>query len=468
VMIHDSLPAGFDFLAAPPQCTNDNGAITCDIDTIAAGDSASVAIKVRTTAALAGKTVSNLATVSSDDEDPNTANNQASATISVKPLVDLRLTKVATNPTPAANSDVSYTLTLLNRGPSSATGVIITDELPGALSFVSSAGQGSCGAAQQTVTCHLGTVTPGAAAVVVITTRVAASATGASVENTAVASADEPVARPGLLSSKALIVPRAVSPSPVPAADLSLAKKASRRTAHPGEAIGYTITVTNHGPATAAAPTVIDSFSRRVKLVSAHVPRGTCSRHVPVTCHLASLAAGRSAAITVVARPTSIGELRNAAVVSSPTFDPNVHNDDAHAAVRVEPGRASLSIAKTAGRRTVRPGQTVPYTITVRSNGPAPALGVRVCDRLGSGMTFVSVDGAASRHGTPCWTIRSLARGKQRRYRVTAQAPMAGGPRRLINTATASAQRVPTRTARVAVRLVGAPPSPPPPPIVTG
>ena len=167
--------------------------------------------------------------------------------------------------------------------------------------FVSSTGQGSCGAAGQTVTCHLGTVASGGAAVVVITTRVAASATGASVENTAVASADEPVARPGLLSSEASIVPRAVSPKPVPAADLSIAKKASRRTAHPGEAIRYTITVTNRGPATAANPIVVDAFSRRVKLVSAHVPGGTCARHVPVTCHLASLAAGRSAAITVVA-----------------------------------------------------------------------------------------------------------------------------------------------------------------------
>ena len=467
VMIHDSLPAGFDFLAAPPECTNESGAITCDIDTIAAGDSASVTIKLRTTAALAGETVSNLATVSSLDEDPNVANNQASATISVKPFVDLKLTKVASNPAPPAGGDVGYTLTLVNHGPSPATGVTITDHLPSALSFVSSTGQGSCAAAGQTVTCHLGTVASGAGAVVVITTRVAASATGASVENTAVASADEPVARPGLLTSQASIVPRAVSPKPVPAADLSIAKKASRRTAHPGEAIEYTITVTNRGPATAASPTVIDSFSRSVKVVSAHVPGGTCSRHVPVTCHLASLAAGRSAAIAVVAKPTSTGELRNAAVVSSPTFDPNVHNDDAHAAVKVEPGRASLSITKTAGRRTVRPGQTISYTITVRSKGPAPALGVRVCDRLGSGMTFIAVDGAASRHGIPCWTIRSLARGKQRRYRVTAQAPMAGGPRRLINTATASAQRVPTRTARAVVQLVGAPP-PPPPPIVTG
>jgi uncharacterized repeat protein (TIGR01451 family) len=116
---------------------------------------------VRTTAALAGQTVSNLATVSSDDEDPNSANNQAGATINVKPLVDLKLTKVASDPTPAAGGPVSYTLTLVNHGPSPATAVTITDHLPSALSFTSSIGQGTCSAAGQTVTCHLGTVAAG-------------------------------------------------------------------------------------------------------------------------------------------------------------------------------------------------------------------------------------------------------------------------------------------------------------------
>ena len=466
VMIHDSLLAGFDFLDAPPECTNANGAITCDIGTVASGASASETIKVRTTAALAGQTVSNLATVSSDDEDPNTANNQATATIQVKPLVDLKLTKVASNPAPAAGGPVSYTLTLVNHGPSPATGVTITDHLPSALTFTSSSGQGSCSAAGQTVTCHLGTVASGAAAVVVITAQVAPSAAGASVENTAVASADEPIARPMLLTSEASIAPRAVSPKPVAQADLSITKNASHKTARVGEAIAYTITVTNHGPATATKPTVTDTFSKSVKLVSAHVHGGTCFKHTPVVCHLGSIAKGHTAKVTLVAKPTSTGELRNATVVTSPTPDPNVHNDTAHAKVKVGPGKASLSISKTASRRTVGPGQTISFTITVRSNGPSPALAVKVCDQLGSGMTFIAVHGATFHNDNPCWTIRSLAKGKQRKYVVRARAPMIFGPRRLTNTATVSADGVRKRTARTAVELVGAPP--PPPPVVTG
>ena len=77
VTIHDSLPAGLDFIDASPGCDNDNGTVTCDVGTLASGDSASVTIKARTTAALAGAAVGNLATVSGNELDPNPSNNQA-------------------------------------------------------------------------------------------------------------------------------------------------------------------------------------------------------------------------------------------------------------------------------------------------------------------------------------------------------------------------------------------------------
>jgi uncharacterized repeat protein (TIGR01451 family) len=128
----------------------------------------------------------------------------------------------------------------------------------------------------------------------------------------------------------------------------------------------------------------------------------------------------------------------------------------------VVPGKASLRIKKTADRRTVGPGHALSFSITVRSLGPAPALAVKVCDQLGSGMTFISVHGASFDHGKPCWAISSLARGKQRRFVVTVRAPMLDGPRRLTNSATAIAARVHRRTVHATVELVGVAPTPPP------
>ena len=215
--IQDSLPAGLDFLDATPGCDNTNGTVICDIGALASGDSASVTIKTRTTAAIAGSAIGNLASVTGNEFDPDTANNQASTTVDVQPLVDLDLDKVASNPTPSAGGTVTYTLSLVNHGPSAATGVTVTDPLPSGLSFISStASQGSCGASGQTVTCHLGTLGAGATAVMILDTRVASSDAGTTVQNTATATADQPIARPQLLESSASIKPQqAPPPTPV-------------------------------------------------------------------------------------------------------------------------------------------------------------------------------------------------------------------------------------------------------------
>jgi uncharacterized repeat protein (TIGR01451 family) len=458
VTIHDSLPAGLDFLDASPGCDNQTGTVVCDIGTLANGDSASVTIDVRTTAAISGTVVGNLATVSGNELDPNTADNQATASIHVQPLVDLELTKVASNPTPTAGGPVSYTLTLSNNGPSPATGVTLTDPLPSGLSFLSaSAAQGSCSASGQTVTCQLGTLAPGGTAIATVTALVAASDAGGTVQNTATATADQPIARPELLSSNALIRP-AAGPPPT-TADLAITKTVNRMSGRTGEPLTYTITVTNHGPATAVSPTVTDAFSKSVKLVSAHTGTGSCSVRPPLTCNLDSIPSGGTETITVIAKPTSIGTLRNSATVQSATPDPNAANNLAHATTNVHPGPAALRLTKSARISKVAPGQTFSFTIAVRSLGPEPALEVQICDRLGSGMAFTSTDGATFKRGNACWTIASLAKGKVRRFVVHVRALTdPSGASRLTNTATATADGVRKRTAKASVMLAPAPP----------
>ena len=463
VTIHDSLPAGLDFIDASPGCDNQSGTVTCDLGTLASGDSVSVTIDARTTAALAGTVVGNLATVSGNELDPNPANNQATATITVQPLVDLRLTKAVSNPSPPAGGPVTYTLSLVNNGPSPATGVTITDPLPNGLSFVSAdPSQGSCSHAGQTVTCQLGTVAAGGSAVVMITADVAGSAAGATLQNTATASAHDPIARPELLSSNVSIRPIAAPPKPVDA-DLALVKRVNHATGRTGERLIYTITVTNHGPATASSPKVTDSFSAPVKIVSVHAPGGSCSKRRPIVCKLSSIASGANAKITIVAQPTVPGSLRNSAGVTSATPDPKGTNNLSHVSTKVRPGPAGLRLSKTASDRRVSPGETFSFTIGVRSVGPEPALKIKVCDRLGSFLTFVSVDHAASRGGIPCWTISSLAKGRVKRFVVRVRAPSldcvpVDCPGVLTNVATATAEGVRMRTARATVVVVGEPP----------
>jgi uncharacterized repeat protein (TIGR01451 family) len=66
---------------------------------------------------------------------------------------------------------LTYSIGVRNSGPATATGVTVTNPVPGGSVFVSaSSSQGTCSLAQGTVTCTLGSVAPGGTASVTIKT----------------------------------------------------------------------------------------------------------------------------------------------------------------------------------------------------------------------------------------------------------------------------------------------------------
>ncbi len=103
---------------------------------------------------------------------------------------DLAITKtVSRNPVMVANN-FSFVLTATNNGPSPATGVVVTDQLPAGINFVSAtASQGSCSNNAGMVTCNLGNLAVRASATIMLT--VSAAAAG-SITNTASVKANEP------------------------------------------------------------------------------------------------------------------------------------------------------------------------------------------------------------------------------------------------------------------------------------
>ena len=87
--------------------------------------------------------------------------------------------------------------------------------------------------------------------------------------------------------------------------------------------IVYTLTVTNDGPADAAAASLKDSLPRYVSLVSATSTIGSCNnKGNTVICNLGNLASGSSATVTLTVNRTSTKyAIRNTATVSSSIFD---------------------------------------------------------------------------------------------------------------------------------------------------
>ena len=105
------------------------------------------------------------------------------------PSADLAIGESASVNAVTVGNPLTYTVTVTNDGPSTATGVRMTDTLPATVSFVSAVpSQGTC-SGKSTVTCNLGILVSGGSATV---TLVVAPTQAGSISNTATVSANEP------------------------------------------------------------------------------------------------------------------------------------------------------------------------------------------------------------------------------------------------------------------------------------
>jgi uncharacterized repeat protein (TIGR01451 family) len=105
------------------------------------------------------------------------------------PSADLAISKTDSADPVTVGSALTYTITVTNNGPSTATGVTMSDALPGTLTFVSVASsQGSC-TTRGTIKCNLGILVSDDSATVTI---VVTPTQPGGINNTATVSADEP------------------------------------------------------------------------------------------------------------------------------------------------------------------------------------------------------------------------------------------------------------------------------------
>ncbi len=186
VIVSDPLPADVSVRSAGASAGNCSGTTTvsCDLGTLAAGGSATVTIEVEVTEL---GTATNTAEVSSEEPDPDTANNSQAAHTEVTTEADLSLTDTSSVPDTTVASHFTYTLRATNNGPSPATNVSLTDTLPSDVTLLSTptSSQGSCEQSTK-FTCSLGTLARGATATVTIT--VEAGDVGTATDSASVAS----------------------------------------------------------------------------------------------------------------------------------------------------------------------------------------------------------------------------------------------------------------------------------------
>jgi uncharacterized repeat protein (TIGR01451 family) len=310
---------------------------------------------------------------------------------------------------PEVGDPDSFTITVVNHGPDTATNATVSDVLPAGLTFVSTtASQGSFDHSKGNWT--IGTLASGASAM--LTLNVTVHAAG-DYTNTATVTADQYDPNPDNNHASASLSTRV--------ADIAVTKTANKHEPAVGSMVSFTVTVTNKGPDDATQLVIHDALPAGLTFDTATPSAGTYN----VTSGdwtIGNLAHGASVTLHISAQVVDSGTIDNTAAVSGLLQrDPDHSNDSATATIVVPPA-ADLSLTKTVDDATPDKGGRVTFGIVLVNNGPDATSGVHVGDPLPHGLTYVSSAPSAGTYDPTSgdWSVGDMANGDVETLTVTA------------------------------------------------
>ena len=316
VSVADATPAGLVFVSNSGDCTT---AFPCSLGNVANGAVKIINATFSVPANYAGANpIVNSATVSSTTIDPVPGNNTAAASASVSDSADVSVTQNGTAAVLAGNN-VSYTVTIVNAGPSDAAAVAVADATPSGLTLVGVTGDCT------SLPCSLGTVAAGTSRSYVVTFTVPAGYAGSNpISN--VASASSSTNDPNLDNNV-----YAAHTTVGAGSDIAVSIDAPA-VVIPGGRFTYTVRVTNNGPSSAAGVQLSGTVPSGIGFVG---NAGDCSSAWP--CSFPTLAVGETKSVTttvcVPSNHSGAQPIRFDASATSTTADPYSGNNSAAANV---------------------------------------------------------------------------------------------------------------------------------------
>jgi uncharacterized repeat protein (TIGR01451 family) len=388
--------------------------VTCNLDDLAAGELVTTTILVDVISTTRGA-INNVAELSSDNDSTNN-NNRASARTTVsapgRAENDLLIT-VQDIPDPVqAGGRLRYLVTVLNLGPTQASGIVISNTLPLNVTLVETnlTGDGTCQPSDNTIICFLNTrLARDESTTLEIVVDVNEDATGTLINLAQVVSGGfDPQ-----LENNAQVTLTSIGTatgSVTETVDLVLTKQDEPDPVQAGTSLSYTLTIENSGSISATNVAIKDSLPLSVTFLEA-LPtfQGSCElsdiSDNTVICLLDEPLppdTSTSVAIGVEVDALATGSLINQAEVTSDVPDSQPSNNIQVELTRIvldQPGETTdLALSKQAATDTVQAGDRLTYTITVDNNGPADGSGIIVEDLLPEGVAFVSALASQGRY----------------------------------------------------------------------
>ena len=343
VVLSDTLPTGVTFASSSPAPSASAPPLyTFDLGTVAAGASGSVSIGVDVENPLDGAITElrNIATITSNEtpEVTATATTGIEGSGSSGPPV-LVISKSANLTRIGIGDTVTYTITVLNAGGSTATAIHVTDDIPDRAYFpyidnsiTGGDARATSGTPVDSLSWDINSLAVGASVTLTFQMQVQAGAPGGStvLDNLAGVTSNETP------STDSNIVAVTIDTNPA----LALTKTVTPAgTVGPGDTLSYELVVTNNGDAMATDVRVVDPFPANSVFVrgSQTTTQGTASFDPVgerVVFQVGSLASGTSATLTFQVRvleplphgSTPIDNTANATASNAPSVQASAGN----------------------------------------------------------------------------------------------------------------------------------------------
>lgn len=357
-------------------------------------------------------------------------------------MADLRISKNVNEPSVDIGNEVTFTLGIENQGPSTTTGVLVSDLLPAGLTFVSSEGDGTYD--PDTGVWNIGTLLNNDVAVRTIVVEVTDSGVHT---NTATVSASAKL-DPDTDDNSASAEVIGISPTPsvdiVKSVSLGGGSESSDNNpgpqVFPGQSITYYIDVAN------TSLVNVNDFILEEEFPSGLSSGWTCAYSIDtdgindrageysLECSIEDglivstneLKTGEFLHIRLTGRvtPSSFATFCNEAEI---TLDDVTEPESDRACFTTVSPNADLALTKTVDPNQATIGQQVVYTLHVVNNGPNTSTGAVVTDVLPAGLDFVSSEGDGTYTATSgFWNVPNLLNGSGATLNITAEVTAAG------------------------------------------
>ena len=313
-----------------------------------------------------------------------------------KPICDLIITKIVNTTHCYVDDMVEWNITVANRGPSTALGVIVKDVLPKGLQLIDVRGGNYD---NDTHEWTIGQLEKGQTVSIVLVTKVLVNGTirnPASVSTTIEESNYTNNNDSDTIKADYLC-------------DLVITKVVNYPECLVQDVVEWNITVVNLGPHSASNVIVKDILPKGIELINYRVSVGNFNKVIS-EWSIGTLEKDTPVSLILVTKVLIDGTFVNIATVNTTTPETNYTNNRANNTTVASP-ICDLVISKLVNATKVVKGDYVKWTIKVTNKGPSTAYNVKVKDILPKGLELKDFKASKGKYQNGVWTIGKLTKG---------------------------------------------------------